>query len=460
MNPNNIKNLYFVGAGGIGMSALIRYFLSKGKKIAGYDRTRSELAEKLISEGVDIHFIEDEKLIPPDFRNKNTTLVIFTPAVPHEHVELKYFREYGFKILKRSQLLGLITKSTKGLCVAGTHGKTTVSSMLAHLLKHSATDCNAFLGGVSKNYDNNVLLSDKSDFTVIEADEYDHSFHCLAPYMAVITATDPDHLDIYNTPNAYRESFEKFTSLILPGGALLLKKGTNITPNLAENVKLYTYSSTDKTSDFHAENIRINNEEIHFDFISPTLRVINVQLGVPVKVNIENAVAAMALASLNGVTADEMRNAMKSFAGVERRFDLKVKTAKTVYIDDYAHHPEELKKSILSVRELYGGRKISAIFQPHLYTRTRDFAVEFAESLSLLDELILLDIYPAREEPITGVTSQIIFDKVTIPDKILCGKDELMKIVENKHFDILMTLGAGDIDRFVKPLTEELKRRE
>jgi UDP-N-acetylmuramate--alanine ligase len=460
MNLKDIKNVYFVGAGGIGMSALVRYFLSKGKKIAGYDRTPSELTEKLISEGADIHYVEDEKLIPPDFRDKNDTLVVFTPAVPHEHAELEYFRENVFEILKRSQTLGLITESTRGLCIAGTHGKTTVSSMTAHLLKQSAIDCNAFLGGILKNYDSNMLLSDKSDFTVIEADEYDRSFHYLVPYMAVITAADPDHLDIYGTPEAYRVSFEKFTSLIRSGGALILKKGTDITPKLQENVKLYTYSATDETADFHAENIRTGNGEIFFDFVSPTLRVANVQLGVPIKINIENGVAAMALASLNGVTAIEMRNAMKSFVGAERRFDFKVKTDKLVYIDDYAHHPEELKNSILSVKELYRGRKICGIFQPHLYTRTRDFATGFADSLSLLDELILLDIYPAREEPITGVTSQIIFDKVTIPDKILCRKDELMEIVENKSFDILMTLGAGDIDRFVKPLTEELKRRQ
>jgi UDP-N-acetylmuramate--alanine ligase len=457
MNINDIKNIYFIGAGGIGMSALIRYFHSKGKKIAGYDRTPSELTEKIISEGADIHYIESEKQIPSDFRDKNTTLVVYTPAVPHEHAELKYFGDNGFEILKRSQVLGLITESTRGLCIAGTHGKTTTSSMTAHLLKQSAIDCNAFLGGILKNYDSNVLLSDKSDLTVIEADEYDRSFHFLSPRMAVITAADPDHLDIYGTPEAYRESFEYFTSLIRPGGALILKKGTDITPNLRENVRLYSYSATDETADFHAENIRAGNGEIIFDFVSPTLRVADVQLGVPVRVNIENGVAAMALASLNGVTADEMRNAMKTFAGAERRFDFKMKTGKTVYIDDYAHHPNELESSILSVKELYGGHKITGIFQPHLYTRTRDFATGFAEALSLLDELILLDIYPAREEPIPGVTSQIIFDSVTIPDKILCRKDELMKIIENKDFDILMTLGAGDIDRFVKPIRKILE---
>jgi UDP-N-acetylmuramate--alanine ligase len=456
MNISNIKNIYFIGAGGIGMSALVRYFLSEDKKIAGYDRTPSELTKKLIFEGADIHYIEDETWIPSDFRNKNNTLVVYTPAVPYEHAELKYFRENNFEILKRSQVLGLITRSTRGLCIAGTHGKTTTSSMTAHLLKQSAIDCNAFLGGILKNYDSNILLSDKSDLTVIEADEYDRSFHCLVPYMAVITAADPDHLDIYKTPNDYRESFEKFTSLIRPDGVLILKKGMNITPNCGVSVKLYTYSAIDKTADFHANNVRIGNGEIHFDFVSPMLRIADIQLGVPMKVNIENSIAAMALALLNGVTADEMRNAMKTFAGVERRFDLKIKTDTTIYLDDYAHHPEELKNSILSVRELYRGRKITGIFQPHLYTRTHDFAVEFARALSLLDELILLDIYPAREEPIPGVTSQIIFDKVTIRDKILCRKEELMKIIENRDFDILMTLGAGDIDRLVEPIREKL----
>ncbi|MDR2147464.1 MAG: UDP-N-acetylmuramate--L-alanine ligase [Tannerella sp.] len=455
---NDVKNIYFVGAGGIGMSALIRYFLSKGKIIAGYDRTPSELTAKLIREGADIHYVEDEKLIPPAFRDKNSTLVVYTPAVPNEHAELQYFRQNGFEILKRSQVLGLISESSRGLCFAGTHGKTTTSSMAAHLLKQSTMDCNAFLGGILKNYHSNMLLSEKSDLTVLEADEYDRSFHYLKPYMAVITSADPDHLDIYGTPEAYRESFEHFTSLVRPGGAFFLKKGVQITPRLQENVRLYTYSLDDKTADFHADNIKIGNGEIVFDFVSPTLRVEDVQLGVPLRINIENAVAAMAVASLNGVTADEMRDAMKSFAGAERRFDFKVKTAKTVYIDDYAHHPEELRNSILSVRELYPDRKITGIFQPHLYTRTRDFAVEFAEALSLFDELILLDIYPAREEPIPGVTSQIIFDRVTIPDKTLCKKENLMKLIENKDFDVLMTLGAGDIDRFVKPIAEMIDK--
>jgi UDP-N-acetylmuramate--alanine ligase len=454
MNLKGIKSVYFIGAGGIGMSALVRYFLAKGKKTAGYDRTMSELTNKLTSEGSDIHYIDDIKLIPENFKSPTETLVVYTPAVPSNHEELTYFRENGFEVMKRSQVLGLITESSRGLCVAGTHGKTTTSSMTAHILHQSEIGCNAFLGGILKNYDNNLLLSDSSDLTVVEADEYDRSFHYLSPYMAVVTSADPDHLDIYGAPKAYRESFEKFTSLIRPGGALIMKKGINITPELQDNVRLFTYSANEIEADFHAENIKIGNGEIFFDYVSPTQRIGNIQLGIPVKINIENGIAAMALAELNGVTAKEMREAMRTFAGAERRFDFKVKADNLVYIDDYAHHPEELRNSILSVKELYSDRKITGVFQPHLYTRTRDFVAEFAESLSLLDKLILLDIYPAREEPIEGITSELILSKVTIPDKVLCTKENLIKLLEKEDIDVLLTLGAGDIDRFVEPITK------
>lgn len=459
MELKNITSVYFIGAGGIGMSALIRYFLAKGKKVAGYDRTPSALTAKLIEEGAAIHFDEDETLIPADFRDKATTLVVYTPAVPASHAELIYFRERGFEVLKRSQVLGLITASSRGLCIAGTHGKTTTSSMTAYLLKHSTVDCNAFLGGILKNDGSNLMLSDRSDLTVIEADEYDRSFHFLTPYMAVITSADPDHLDIYGTPAAYRESFEKFTSLIRPGGALVMKKDVDVTPDLQPGVRLYTYSATDETADFHAENIRVGNGEIFFDFVSPTLRISDIQLGVPIRINIENGVAAMAIALLNGVTADEMREAMKTFAGAQRRFDFQIKTDRIVYIDDYAHHPEELRNSIQSVKELYEGRRVTCVFQPHLYSRTRDFADAFASALSLADRLILLDIYPAREEPIPGVTSEIIFDQVSIKDKTLCQKDELMRILETEEPDVLVTLGAGDIDRLVEPIREMLNKK-
>lgn len=451
--------MYFIGAGGIGMSALIRYFLAKGKRVAGYDRTPSVLTSKLIAEGAAIRFDDDVASVPEDFRDRNKTLVVYTPAVPDTHRELTYFRRAGFKVLKRSQTLGLITGSSRGICVAGTHGKTTTSSMTAHLFKQSTVDCNAFLGGILKNYDSNLMLSRHSDLTVIEADEYDRSFHFLTPYMAVITSADPDHLDIYGTQQAYRAAFEKFTSLIRPGGALIMKKGIDVKPDLQHDVRLYTYSATDETADFHAAGIRVGNGEVCFDFVSPETCIANVRLGVPVRTNIENGVAAMAAALLNGVTAEEMRAAMESFAGVQRRFDFQLKNDQVVYIDDYAHHPQELRSCIQSVKELYNGRRVTGVFQPHLYTRTRDFADEFASALSLLDRLILLDIYPAREEPIPGVTSEMILSKVTISGKTLCLKEELPGMLEKEDTDVLITLGAGDIDNFVEPIREMLNKK-
>ena len=459
MNINDIKSVYFVGAGGIGMSALVRYFLTKGKKVAGYDLTPSDLTADLIAEGAAIHYEEDETLIPDDFREREKTWVVYTPAVPEAHKELVYFRNNGFEVMKRAQILGLITQSVRGLCIAGTHGKTTTSSMTAHLLNESTIGCNAFLGGILKNTDSNLMLSEQSDLTVIEADEYDRSFHYLTPYMAVITAADPDHLDIYHTPQAYRESFERFTSLVRPGGALIIKKDIDVRPHLQPDVRLFTYSMTDETADYHAENIRVGQGEIIFDFVAPSLRVADVQLGVPIRINIENGIAAMALASLNGVTDEEMRAAMKSFAGAKRRFDFQIKKERLIYIDDYAHHPAELRSCILSVKELYEGRRLTGIFQPHLYTRTRDFADAFAASLSLLDRLILLDIYPAREAPIPGITSAIIFDKALNNSKILCKKEQLLQTLENEDLDVLLTLGAGDIDRFVNPITELLNKK-
>ena len=472
---NKITSVYFIGAGGIGMSALIRYFLAKGKKVAGYDRTPSALTEQLVEEGAAIHYTEDVTLIPDDFRDKNKTCVVYTPAVPSSHEELVYFREQGFTILKRSQILGLITTAARSLCVAGTHGKTTTSSMTAHLLKQSHVDCNAFLGGILKNYQSNLLLSNHNDIVVIEADEYDRSFHFLTPYMAVVTSADPDHLDIYGTPQGYRESFEKFTSLIRTGGALIMKKGIELTPSLQPDVRLFTYSITDESADFYATNIRIGNGEIFFDFVAPgdcvpdtqtggavreSILIPDVQLGVPVRTNIENGVAAMALALLNGVTPDEIRAAMKTFAGAQRRFDFQVKTDRLVYIDDYAHHPQELISCIQSVKELYKGRRVTGVFQPHLYTRTRDFANEFASALSLLDRLILLDIYPAREEPIPGVTSEMVLNKATIRDKMLCKKEDLVARLEKETIDVLVTFGAGDIDRLVEPVRTMLNLKK
>ena len=460
MNINTITAVYFVGAGGIGMSALIRYFLSKGKQVAGYDKTPSDLTAQLNREGAVIHYDDNISLIPDAFKDPAKTLVVYTPAVPETHTELAWFCQNGFEIMKRARVLGEITNCSRGLCIAGTHGKTTTSSMLAHLLKQSHVDCNAFLGGILKNYDSNLMLSDKSDLTVIEADEFDRSFHWLTPYMAVITAADPDHLDIYGTEEAYRESFEHFTSLIRPDGCLLMKKGINVTPRLKEGVKLYTYTGAEE-ADFYAENIRIGNGEIYFDFVGPDIRIADIQLGVPVKVNIENGVAAIALAWLNGVTPEEIRKGMASFAGPKRRFDFHLKKDAIVLIDDYAHHPAELAASIQSVKELYAGRKVTGIFQPHLYTRTRDFAPDFAASLSLLDELILLDIYPAREEPIPGVTSEIIFDAVTIPAKKLIRKSELLDLVEKEAdtFEVVLMVGAGDIDRLIEPVKQILDKK-
>lgn len=460
MEMQKITSVYFVGAGGIGMSALARYFRAKGKQVAGYDKTPSDLTAALIEEGIRIHYTDDITLIPADCKQIDSTLVIYTPAIPETHTELNYFKTNGFTLMKRARVLGEITRTERGLCVAGTHGKTTTSSMLAHLLKQSHVDCNAFLGGILKNYNSNLMLSDKSDLAVIEADEFDRSFHWLNPYMAVITAVDPDHLDIYGTPAAYRESFEHFTSLIRPDGCLVMKKGLQLQPRLLEGTKLYTYSATEE-ADFFARNIRIGNGDIVFDFITPDGSIPDVKLGVPVKVNIENGVAAMALAWLNGVTPEEIRGGMETFAGPVRRFDFHLKKDDIVLLDDYAHHPAELKASIQSVKELYPDKKVTGIFQPHLYTRTRDFAADFAASLSLLDELILLDIYPAREEPIPGVTSQIIFDRVTIPNKRMIRKEELLDLVQKEaaSFEVVLMVGAGNIDRLVEPVKQILEKR-
>lgn len=460
MEMQKITSVYFVGAGGIGMSALARYFRAKGKQVAGYDKTPSDLTAALIEEGIRIHYTDDISLIPEDCKQIDSTLVIYTPAIPETHTELNYFKTNGFTLMKRARVLGEITRTERGLCVAGTHGKTTTSSMLAHLLKQSHVDCNAFLGGILKNYNSNLMLSDKSDLAVIEADEFDRSFHWLNPYMAVITAVDPDHLDIYGTPVAYRESFEHFTSLIRPNGCLVMKKGLQLQPRLPEGTKLYTYSATEE-ADFFARNIRIGNGDILFDFVTPDGSIPDVKLGVPVKVNIENGVAAMALAWLNGVTPEEIRGGMESFTGPVRRFDFHLKKDDIVLLDDYAHHPAELKASIQSVKELYPDKKVTGIFQPHLYTRTRDFAADFAASLSLLDELILLDIYPAREEPIPGVTSQIIFDRVTIPNKRMIRKEELLDLVQKEaaSFEVVLMVGAGNIDRLVEPVKQILEKR-
>ena len=457
-NLDNIRSVYFVGAGGIGMSALLRYFLGKGYNVGGYDKTPSELTERLIEEGALIHYEENVELIQDCFKEKDSTLVVYTPAIPSEHKELAFFRENGFEIEKRAQVLGFLTNKHKGLCVAGTHGKTTTSTMVAHILHQSHVDCNAFLGGISKNYGTNYILSDASDYVVIEADEFDRSFHWLCQWATVITATDPDHLDIYGTKEAYLESFRKYTTLIQAGGALIIHKDLEMKAVVQEGVTVYEYSRTE--GDFHAENIRIGNGEIFFDFVSPKGVVKDVQLGVPVSINIENGVAAMALAQLAGATDEELREGMRSFRGVDRRFDFKLKTENIVFLSDYGHHPKEIEQSVKSIRELYADKKIAAIFQPHLYTRTRDFYQDFANALSLLDEVFLCDIYPAREEPIPGVTSQLIYDRLRPGiEKYLIHKEQILDVVKKGGFDVLISLGAGDIENFVPEITRILKEK-
>ena len=456
MELKDIKSVYFIGAGGIGMSAIARYFLEKGLVVAGYDKTATPLTRQLEKEGMSIHYEENIDLIPDGCKDKTSCLVVYTPAIPAEHKELCFFQENNFEIEKRAQVLGTLTRAHKGLCVAGTHGKTTTSTKCAHLLHQSHVDCNAFLGGISKNYGTNYILS-KSDYVVIEADEFDRSFHWLRPWISVITATDPDHLDIYGTKEAYLESFRHYSSLIQPGGALIIHKNLEMKDELQEGVERYEYSLDE--GDFHAENIIIENGEITFDFVSPIENVKNVRLGQPVPINIENGVAAMAMAQLAGCTADELRQAMETYSGVERRFDFKIKTDKLVFLSDYAHHPQEIFQSARSIRELYRDKKITAIFQPHLYTRTRDFYKDFASSLSLLDEVVLCDIYPAREKPIEGVTSKLIYDNLREGvEKKMIKKEEVLDFVKSKDFQVLIVLGAGDLDNYVPEIENILKK--
>lgn len=457
MDFKDIKAVYFVGAGGIGMSAIARYFISKGQVVAGYDKTPSDLTRQLEKEGMLIHYEENVDEIPHACKNPASCLIIYTPAIPEEHQELQYFRKNGFEIQKRAQVLGTLTRQHKGLCVAGTHGKTTTSTMCAHIMHQSHLDCNAFLGGISKNYGTNYILSD-SDYVVIEADEFDRSFHWLRPWMTVITSTDPDHLDIYGTKEAYLESFRHYTELIQPGGTLIIHRDLEMKEHLQEGVTRYDYALNE--GDFHAENVSIENGEITFDFISPIESVPNIKLGQPVPINIENGVAAMAMAQLAGCTAEELRYGMKTYGGVDRRFDFKIKNDKMVFLSDYAHHPKEIYQSAKSIRELYKNRKITAIFQPHLYTRTRDFYQDFAEALSQLDEVILTEIYPAREQPIEGVTSELIYNDLRPGvEKQIIHKDEVLDFVKSRDFDVLIVLGAGDLDNQVPQITKILQDR-
>lgn len=459
MELKDIKAVYFVGAGGIGMSAIARYFINRGLVVAGYDKTPSTLTHQLEKEGMVIHYDENVDEIPQACRDKASCLVVYTPAIPATHKELCYFRENGFEIQKRAQVLGTLTRTHKGLCVAGTHGKTTTSTMCAHIMHQSHVDCNAFLGGISKNYGTNYILSDHSDYVVIEADEFDRSFHWLRPWMSVITSTDPDHLDIYGTKEAYLESFRHYTELIQPGGALIIHTNLEMKANVQEGVKTYTYSRD--AGDFHAENIIIENGEITFDFVSPVECIKGVRLGQPVPINIENGVGAMAMAQLNGCTAEELKYGMKTYHGVDRRFDFKIRNDRHVFLSDYAHHPKEILQSAMSLRELYKNRKITAIFQPHLYTRTRDFYKDFAEALSHFDEVILTEIYPARELPIEGVTSQLIYDNLKPGvEKSMIKKDDVLDLVKKRNFDVLITLGAGDLDNYVPQIARIIEDKK
>lgn len=452
------NSIYFVGAGGIGMAALERFFLSLGKKVAGYDRTPTELTRKLIEEGVEIVFDENANLIPDYCLDKESTLVVYTPAVPQSHEGLQYFTANGFTIMKRAQVLGLITVSSKGICFAGTHGKTTTSSMAGHILHNSAVGCNAFLGGVLKPYNSNLLLSPGTEYSVIEADEFDRSFHWLKPYIAVITATDPDHLDIYGTEEAYLESFAHFTELVRPDGHLITHTGLKLKARPAEGVTVYSYSRDE--GDFHAENIKKGNGEISFDFVHPKGTITNVSLGVPVDINIDNAIASMAACWLAGAADDELSNGIATYQGAKRRFDFWLKQADMpVVIDDYAHHPDELRASIRSVKELYPDRRLTVIFQPHLYSRTRDFAPQFAQALSDADEVWLTEIYPARELPIPGVTSEIILNDIKCDNKSICEKKHLIERIKNHNFDVLLTVGAGDVCDFLPQICDILQKK-
>ncbi|MBD5268862.1 MAG: UDP-N-acetylmuramate--L-alanine ligase [Bacteroides sp.] len=453
--------LYFVGAGGIGMANLIRYFLSKGAEVAGYDRTSTLLTDALRSEGAEIIFEDDANLIPAAFRDPEKTLVVYTPAVGADNRILSYFRDNGFEVIKRARLLGIITRHSKGICVAGSHGKTTTTSMIANIMRRSPAGVNAFLGGILRNIGSNLVISEKSEYSVVEADEYDRSFHQLSPFIAVITSCDPDHLDIYGDEEHYLEAFSIFTSLIQPGGKLIMHTGLKLRPDVSESVAVETYSGGSQ-GDWHAEDITYGEGTLSFTLCCPDgKRLPHLELGVPVEINIDNAVAAAAAALSAGASEDDVRLGLKDFMGAKRRFEIWMKGEEgtPALIDDYAHSPNEVKASISSVRKLYPGRKISVIFQPHLYTRTRDFAPEFAEALSAADEVILPEIYPARELPIPGVDSNLILKDVNCENKRFCERKDLLNLIKNSNFEVLITLGAADLDVLLPEIKEILSTR-
>ena len=449
-----MKRVYFVGVGGIGMAALARYYLSLGLPVAGYDRTPSALTAELAAEGAAVSYDDSMDAVPEAFRDRENTLVIYTPAVPDSNVPLTFFRNNGFEVRKRAWVLGQVTRGSKGLCFSGTHGKTTTSSMAAHVLHSGPVGCNAFLGGILKGYDSNLMLSATSPYSVIEADEYDRSFHQLTPYIAVVNATDPDHLDIYGTEEAYLESFAHFTELIRPDGFLVVHTGLKLVPRPPKGVRTYTFGHD--SGDFHAANVRVGDGTIVFDFVHPEGTITDIELGVPVAINVDNAVSALAAVWLTGTLTPELaRKAIASYPGVERRFEFHLKEKGPegrAIIDDYAHHPDEIRQSIASVRALYPGRKLTVAFQPHLYSRTRDFADQFAEALDAADEVVLIDLYPAREQPIPGISSKTILDRLKNENKTMISKEAFVDTMKNRNFEILLTLGAGDLSLCVPRL--------
>lgn len=459
MELNDTQRVYFVGIGGIGMAALARFYMSKALPVAGYDRTPSALTADLVAEGARVSYDDSIDAIPLEFRLPEGTLAVYTPAVPADNKVLSFFRDHGFELRKRAWVLGQVTRASKSLCFSGTHGKTTTSSMAAHILHCSEAGCNAFLGGILKGYNSNLMLSATSPWSVVEADEYDRSFHQLTPYIAVVNATDPDHLDIYGTEEAYLESFAHFTELIRPDGALIVRTGLKLRPRPAEGVRVYTFGRND--GDFHADNVRVGNGTIVFDFVHPEGRITDIELGVPVDINVDNAVSALAAVWLTGELTPELaRRAMASYPGVERRFEFHLKEPGRAIIDDYAHHPDELRQSIASVRALYPHRKLTVAFQPHLYSRTRDFADEFADALSAADEVILIDLYPAREKPIPGISSKTIFDKVKCAQKRMISKEDFVETMKMSNFEVLLTAGAGNLNLYVPRLVEALGRKD
>ncbi len=453
----NLDSVYFIGAGGIGMSALARYFVSQGKTVAGYDRVSTALTEKLSREGIDIHFEDRSVLIPEAFRDPERTLVIYTPAVPENHQQLNYFRRRGFRIIKRAVALGEVFNTGRGIGVAGTHGKTSISAMLAHLIHQSVLGCNAFLGGISKNTGSNLFLDPASRVILAEADEFDRSFLTLFPEIAVVSSMDSDHLDIYHSRENLVKAFESFIAQIRDKGKLILKYGLQTA--IPDHVERYTYSIHHPEADYHLGKLQPQGYGNRFTVVTPNLIIPEVKLNIPGLLNVENALAAIAVAHQLGIAPELIALAMDTYKGVERRFDLQVVTGNRVYIDDYAHHPGEITAFLQGIRDHFPGKRLTGIFQPHLYTRTRDFAEEFARSLELLDSLILMEIYPAREEPIPGVDSSMLLEKVRMEDKVLVSRNQLMHAVKEQDPELLVTMGAGNIDQFVTPLREWMEKR-